>query len=677
MSAPKRIWKTRTLLAPALAFIFLFLTAIAVASDGSEDVRIEIDAPALWIKGVGAVVSIKTEGLPPDAVCTLDASPPEPDRLPLAAPCNDASFKNVVLTHTGPQTLKVRAEDMEREIGVRVIHGLWTVLPPLVAIGLALAFRQVLAALWVSVWLGAFIIYDWRPLTAVARSIDHYIIGSMADPDDAAMLVFIIFIGGMIGMIAKSGGIQGIVDVIARRATSAGRGQLATFLMGIFIFFDDYANTIIVGSTMRPITDRLRISREKLSYIVDSTAAPVASIFPISTWIGYEVGLIDRALSGIGSDSSGYMVFLESISYRFYPILALALVLLVALTGRDFGPMARAERRARHRGKPFRDGAIPMAAVETRNVSPPEGAPRRWYNAVVPLAAVILITFGGLWLDGSRSLGPSGLDQVRAAAGSYGPFWGKVYVLGQVFSAAAPNIVLAWASLSGCLVTVVLVVGQRILTLGESMQAWLHGVEGMVIAIVVLLFAWSLGEVCRDLHTADYLTSSLAGILSPRLLPAITFVLACGISFATGTSYGTMAILMPLVIPIANRLGLDAGLSPADLHLLLVGVVSSVLAGAVFGDHCSPISDTTIMSSMASSADHIDHVRTQIPYALLAAVTGVALGEVPSAFGMSPLFGIITGIILMALFLYVFGNRVDDPGAGGSRKGSWFSRIKK
>jgi Na+/H+ antiporter NhaC len=455
---------------------------------------------------------------------------------------------------------------------------------------------------------------------------------------------------------------------VAKRATSPRSGQIYTFLMGIFIFFDDYANTVIVGNTMRPITDRLRISREKLSYIVDATSAPVASIFPISTWIGYEVGLINKALEGIGSDQSGYMVFLRSVPFRFYPILALCLVFLIAVTGRDFGPMARAERRARLEGKPLRDGAMPLSGLDTRAVEPPPGKPRRWYNALVPLLSMLGITFGGLWVNGAGALGQAGYAEVVAKAQEFGVLWSRVYILGEVFSAASPNIVLAWASLGGCLITVLMVTTQRILTIGEAMQAWLKGVESMVIAIVILLLAWSLGQVCRDLHTAEYLTSSLAGALSPRLLPVIVSVLACAISFATGTSYGTMAILMPLVIPIGHRLSLDAGFGPADQQLILVGVVSSVLAGAVFGDHCSPISDTTIMSSMASGADHIDHVRTQMPYALLPAALGMCLGDIPTAYGLPPAVSIVLSIALMIGFLYLFGTRVNSQASGQKNK---------
>jgi Na+/H+ antiporter NhaC len=410
---------------------------------------------------------------------------------------------------------------------------------------------------------------------------------------------------------------------------------------------------------MRPITDRLKISREKLSYIVDTTAAPVASLAPISTWIGYEVGLINRALESAGIEQSGYMVFLWSVPYRFYPILSLILVALIAFSHRDFGPMLRAERRARREGKVIRDGAVPMASLEADVTESPEGAPRRWYNAAVPLLSVIVLTGIGLWVNGVDNLGEAGWQEVSVRAQTFGFWTGKVYLVGMVLSEASANTVLCWSSLAGCLITVLMVVSQRILSLAEAMHAWLGGVKSMVIAIVVLLFAWSLGSVCADLHTAEFLTHALAGALSPRLLPVLVFVIACAISFATGTSYGTMAILMPLVIPIGHRLSLEAGFGPGDQHLILVGVVSSVLAGSVFGDHCSPISDTTIMSSMASACDHVDHVRTQLPYAVLVALVGMCLGDIPTAYGMSPLITIVGGSLVLFGVLRIFGKRVE------------------
>ncbi len=658
-----------TTLAAAISFFFILPSSVSAQVERS----LEIEAPSLWVKGPPADMTLRIKGVRPDREIQynmyIDGEGPVRSgeiKGPGGHPVEPFAFER-----TGRFTIEFKADGLSASKEVRVVHGILSLLPPLLAIFLALAFRQVLAALWLAVWLGAFIIYDWHPLAAIGRSIDHYLVDAMADPEDAAMLLFIIFMGGLIGIISKSGGIQGIVEVLARRATSARRGQLATWAMGLCIFFDDFANTLIVGNAMRPVTDKLRISREKLSYIVDTTAAPIASISPISTWIGYEVGLINAALASISLPASGYILFIQSIPYRFYPVLALFLVALVSILGRDLGPMRRAELRARKEGKVQRDGALPLASLDPDIIHPPEGAPRRWINAVVPLLVMVLVTFVGLWVHGRQGLGTQGYEDVLKKAAEFSWFGGRVYVLGMVLSNASANTVLCWSSLTSCLVAVVMVVSQRILSLSESMSAWLSGVKSMVIAIVVLLFAWSLGSVCADLHTAEYVTHSVSGLLSPHLLPVIVFLIACGISFATGTSYGTMAILIPLAIPIAYRLSEVAALNAHDSHIILVGTISSVLAGSVFGDHCSPISDTTIMSSMASSADHVDHVRTQLPYALLVACVGMLLGDIPTAYGMSPWITWALGITVLVIVLLVFGKKTDPglaPEEGGKER---------
>jgi Na+/H+ antiporter NhaC len=217
---------------------------------------------------------------------------------------------------------------------------------------------------------------------------------------------------------------------------------------------------------------------------------------------------------------------------------------------------------------------------------------------------------------------------------------------------------LMWASLSGCLVAILLTVGQGIMKLTDTLDEWFNGVKAMLLAMIILVLAWSIGAVTEDVQTASFLVQVLRGTIEPHWLPVLTFLIAAIVSFATGTSWGTMAIMMPLVIPLANTLGLDAGLKGADLQIILHGVISSVLAGAVFGDHCSPISDTTILSSMASAVDHIDHVKTQMPYALLAAIVGMLVGDIPTAFGLSPWLAIVIGTGTMIVFLLVVGKKV-------------------
>jgi|YNPBryunderm2012_1023409.scaffolds.fasta_scaffold01165_6 Na+/H+ antiporter NhaC len=526
---------------------------------------------------------------------------------------------------------------------VLVIPGVLSVLPPLVAIALALIFRDVLVSLFVGVFSGALILAGGQVPAAFARSIDEFLLGALADKDHAAIIIFSTLLGGMVGIINRSGGTQGIVAALSRYATTARSGQLSAWLMGVLVFFDDYANTLIVGSTMRPVTDRLRVSREKLAYIVDSTAAPVASLVPLTTWIGFEVGLIAAAFADIGAPYNAYTTFIATIPYRFYPIFALVLGFAVAVSGRDFGPMLAAERRARRTGEVLGADAVPLADFSSQLLVPPEGKPLRAANAMLPILTVIAVTVGGLYLTG-RAEGGAGLGGVRDA-----------------FAAANPFKALLWASLAGVVAAAGLAIAQRILSLRETMTALVEGLKSMLLAMVVLTLAWSIGAVCSELHTAEYVVGATRSVLSVHWLPVLVFLVSAAVSFATGTSWGTMAIVMPLVVPIAHGLAVESGLSFADptYRVLMLGAISSVLAGSVWGDHCSPISDTTVMSSMASGCDHIAHVRTQLPYALAVGALGMVVGDIPTAFGLSPWISLAVGVVIIVAGVRVLGRRVE------------------
>jgi Na+/H+ antiporter NhaC len=539
-----------------------------------------------------------------------------------------------------------------RTIDLRWLPGWVSVLPPLIAIVLAIALREVVASLFLGVWLGAFFYAGLNPLAAIWRSIDRFIVPALADVGHASILVFSLLLGGMVGVMSRSGGTQGIVDALRPLSTTPRRAQLATWLAGLAIFFDDYANTLIVGNTFRPITDRVRVSREKLAYLVDSTAAPVAAIVFVSTWVGYEISLIGDALRiaavqpGVPphvaaelTAASPFAVFLHSIPYLFYPILAIVMVGLLVATQRDFGPMLSAERRARAGDGLHREGAQLMADTTGRSLEAKAGAPGRWANAALPVLTVVLVVLLGLYFDG------------RASAGS-ASLW-------DVFGAADPFKALLWGSLGGCLMAIGLAVGQRILSTEEAIGAWLGGMRAMLLAAVILTLAWSLGEVTAVLGTATYLTQILSDNLLPSLLPALVFVTAAGIAFATGTSWATMAILFPLVVPLAVALGGGAGFESGGQYTLTLGAISSVLAGSIFGDHCSPISDTTVMSSLASACDHVDHVRTQLPYALVVAGIAVLIGDLGTAFGLPVALAYVLAIGTM-LAVVRFAGRPND-----------------
>ena len=511
-----------------------------------------------------------------------------------------------------------------------------SIIPPLLAIGLAVALREVVVALFLGVWAGATILAGWHPVAGLARAVDTYVVDALADRDHARVVLFSLLLGGMVGIVTRSGGTAGIVERISAWAGSRRAGQLSTWAMGLVLFFDDYASVLITGSTMRPLGDRLRISREKLAYIVDCTAAPMASMAIISTWIGFEVGLIGDALAAAGGEAKGaYALFLQTLPYRFYSIFALWLVFLIASSGRDFGPMRRAEMRVALEGRLLRDGARPLASNEAGAAEPPPEAARRWWNAAVPILAVIGIALAGIYGTGRATLG-------EGAAGAG---------VREAFQAGDSFRVLMWASAAGCLIAGGLALVQGILSLGETLAAWLAGMKSMLIAMVVLILAWALSAVCKEMETATFVTESLGGVLSAPLIPAATFLCAALVAFATGTSWGTMAIMVPLAVQFA------LAAAPGEAHILL-GALGAVLAGACFGDHSSPISDTTILSSMSTGCDHIDHVRTQIPYALVAAGASCLLGYIPAGFGLSPWISLIVGDLVLAGPVRFFGKKI-------------------
>ena len=516
------------------------------------------------------------------------------------------------------------------------VNSWWSLLPPLVAIALVLAFHDVLIALLMAVWAGSTMLAT-GPFSGFLRVIDTNVRDALVDSDHMSIIIFSMLLGGMVAVISKSGGTVGVVRALEPLATTPRRTQIVTWVMGVLIFFDDYSNTLIVGNTMRPVTDRHRISREKLAFLVDSTAAPVACVALVSTWIGYEVSLIGDALTKSGSNLNPFSVFLSSLPFSFYPIFALTATFVIAVSGRDWGPMLLAERRARE-GELLAAGAQPLADFEGSDLAPEEGVPCRWWNAVVPITLVIAATLIGLYHTGRQGLIEAGETSVS---------------LSHVIGASDPFTVLLWASFIGLTAAVVLAVAQNILTVRASLEATVNGFKSMFMAFVVLTLAWSLGQVCTDLETAVFLKSAVGPNMPPSLLPAAIFLVAAAVSFATGTSWGTMAILTPLAVPLAL-------VSTSDDPGILAASVAAILGGAVFGDHCSPISDTTILSSMASGCDHVDHVRTQLPYALLAATVAVLVGYLAyAATGVPAWILLVVGVAVITLWIRVVGRTLN------------------
>ncbi|MEO9531235.1 MAG: Na+/H+ antiporter NhaC family protein [Crocinitomicaceae bacterium] len=558
---------------------------------------------------------------------------------------------------------------------------LWmSILPPLLAIILALVFKEVIFSLVSGIFLGGAIMGVYAEgfmgiFTGFFKIIDTYIIGALNDSGHLSVIVFSTIIGGIVALISKNGGMQGIVNGIARFANSARNGQLATWFLGIAIFFDDYANTLVVGNTMRAITDKLKISREKLAYIVDSTAAPVSAIAFVTTWIGAELGYISNGLEKINADgeviSEGvYSIFLNSLAYSFYPILTLFFIFYLVYRGKDYGSMLKAERRARG-GEVVNEEDNSGDLTELEDVVPVEGIKHRAFNAVIPVAIIVLGTLLGLVITGfdtlSGELAAAGIEN----DGSWSSIWSNLSAydvnidsftrrLGTLIGAADSYTALLWSSLASLFAAMMLTMGQKIMNLKDTVETAIGGFKTMVPALMILILAWSLAMVTDEMHTADFITQVFEQNSIPYwTVPAITFILAGFVAFSTGSSWSTMALVYPIILPAAWALCIQNGFDGPDAMIIFYNTVSAVLAGSVLGDHCSPISDTTILSSLASGCNHIDHVRTQIPYALTVGGIAVVFGTIPTALGFPPLLAFVLGIGAIILVIELVGKKVE------------------
>lgn len=577
------------------------------------------------------------------------------------APINDT----IVLQHNGKNeafyfqngkhqyTYKIDGEFTETvEIGTlsastssKPIPLWFSVIPPLIAILFALIFKEVFSALIIGIFSGTLIISIHQGfgvlksiLNAFFRLIDTYIIQALNDKEHLSIIVFSMLIGGMVGIITRNGGMRGFVKLLSKRAKSSRSGQLVTWFMGIAIFFDDYANTLVVGNTMRNVTDKLKVSREKLAYIVDSTAAPMAAIAFITTWIGAELSYIQDGITNIGLETTAYSVFFASLKYAFYPILTLVFVFMLIIMRRDFGPMYKKELNAR--------GGIKQDYTEI-DAKPEKRLVSSAWNGLIPVIFVVIATIAGLIFTGWDNSVWS--DDMLS-------FGNKLsHTIGQGDSFKS----LLWASFGGVLIAISITVIKRLMNLKQSIEAMINGFKSMLTAILILTFAWALALLTEHLHTADFISHILQELsISPPWIPALSFIFSAFIAFSTGSSWGTMAIMYPLMLPATWLICQEYGLPQADAMSIFNHVVSTVIAGSVLGDHISPISDTTILSSLASGCQHIDHVRTQLPYALSVGAVALIIGSIPAAFGVPVIIIIPFAVIVLYLIIRIFGKKL-------------------
>ncbi len=466
----------------------------------------------------------------------------------------------------------------------------WSLLPPVVAIVLALVTKEVYSSLFIGIVVGGFLFSGFNFMGAVNHIFVDGMIGTaLADTWNVGILIFLVILGGMVMLMNRAGGSAAFGRWSVEHVKTKVGAAICTIVLGIIIFIDDYFNCLTVGSVMMPIADKHGISRPKLAYLIDATAAPVCIIAPISSWAAAVVGFVDGA--------DGLDLFIRAIPYNFYAFLTIAMMFTITIGKFDFGPMRLAEmseeldrREAAKKASAIAKAESSMTGAEDQP-NPPVSEKGKVYHLVVPIIILIVCCIIGMIYTGGFFEGASFVD---------------------AFSGSDASVGLVFGSVAAMIITIILYLCTRVLTFKECMNAVPEGFKSMVPAILILTFAWTLKAMTDSLGAAEYVAGLVqAGAAAwMAFLPALIFVIACLLSFATGTSWGTFGILIPIVVSVFN----------ADLgNELMIIAISACMAGAVCGDHCSPISDTTIMASAGAQCDHVKHVSTQLPYALLVA----------------------------------------------------------
>jgi len=453
----------------------------------------------------------------------------------------------------------------------------------------------------------------------VTETVPVYEGGQFQVPGNLFILGFVVVIFAVVELLIQAGGFNGVVRLLLKRVKSRRSAEFICAILGVSCFIDDYTNAIVVGSAMRPITDRYGVSREKLAFLVDATSAPIAGLAVISTWIAYEVGLFTDIAGELGIDKSGYALFFDALSFRFYCVLMIGFVFLLILIGRDFGPMKWAQDRC--------DLGDREDGLEGLHIEP--GLAR---SALIPMGGLIVFHMIALWLAGGGA--------AKLQAGQSLLSWTHWYQA--ISDVPSSSRILLYSSTFGLFLAVLCATLCEHVPWSQIVRSIGIGFRKGLLPVVILILAWSMKNCCSALNTGGFLSSALADSMAPHWFAPLVFVVASVTSFATGTSYGTMAILIPTAVPVAFHL--DGGVYGLTTMITL----GAVLDGAIFGDHCSPISDTTILSSISTQCVLIDHVRTQIPYSLFVAGLALCVGYVPSAWGLPWATSIGAGLLIMA-----------------------------
>lgn len=507
-------------------------------------------------------------------------------------------------------------------------YGWLSLLPPIVAIILALLTKEVLGSLIVGIFSGYFIYVNFasaevanelastNPIIGPFLEMVKSIIANAGDSWNMAILLFLALLGALVAIVTVAGGSAAYGEWAAKRVKSRAGAQIATFFLGCIIFIDDYFNSLTVGTVMRPVTDRYKISRAKLAYLLDSTAAPVTILVPVSSWVAYIISVMEPSLKEEGFVLTGLNGFIATVPFNFYAWLALIMVVVVALTKLEFGPMATFETKAMTTGQLQEDREATPPGDDFSNLKvSSKGTPM---DLILPIVGLVIFTLiamlytGGYFNDGVS-------------------MW-------QAFGDTDAATSLVYGGIGALLLCLVLFVPRGLMSYSQYMNAFTQGVKSMVPAFSILIFAWTFGSVLRDggLQTGAFVANVVGSSIPAAFLPAIIFVVSGFIAFSTGTSWGTFAIMLPIAIPIS------ANVSPEMIGIMM----GAVLAGAVYGDHCSPISDTTILSSTGAACHHIDHVTTQMPYASLVAAISF-IGFIVAGYTNSALVSLLVSTIIL------------------------------
>ena len=487
----------------------------------------------------------------------------------------------------------------------------WALVPPIVAIVLALITKEAYSSLFIGILVGALFYTGFAPVAALDTIINDGFIGALADSWNAGIFLFLVLLGTMVALVNAAGGSAAFGRWAAKNIKSRGGAMFATFVLGVLIFIDDYFNCLTVGSVMKPVTDTHRISRSKLAYLIDATAAPICMIAPISSW----AAAVSATAADLDTGITGIQLFIRAMPYNFYSLLTFVFVIALILMKFDYGPMRRAEIKAMMEGD--------LGALNTEAGNAEETNPKgRVLDLILPVVILIvtciigMIYVGGFW---------AGSDFITA------------------FGDTDASVGLPWGAIIALIITVIYLCCRRVLNFKECMQCIQKGFIAMVPAMLILTFALTLKNITGLLGAAEYVEALMYGASAglAKLLPAVIFIVACALAFSTGTSWGTFGILIPIVV----------AMYPASSEMLYIGI-SACLAGAVCGDHCSPISDTTIMASAGAQCNHVEHVSTQLPYAVTVAAI-CFVNYIIAGFIQNAVICLAIGVVMTIATLFV------------------------